>query len=243
MIRKAKAGATSKTRPISPSSNPSKPAPEQDTKNSLMLLQRNHAPAPTSLYSFHSMAPTIDERATGFFCTHYIVDMDMSPGTSAGYGIDDNLSNCMKAVGLAALASASHAPELKQEVSSFPVIPSDSGLRSEFQEIFRARKASPARAVIFQSTLLSDFVSWLMGFFPSVLLKSDSRFSFLSQESISSPLRAFIFVSGATYADFKISSGEQTVSICHSTNQFCFGVSCGCQERQYLASHHAAGDF
>ncbi|CAD6574885.1 MAG: hypothetical protein ASARMPRED_006961 [Alectoria sarmentosa] len=63
------------------------------------------------------MAPTIDERATGFFCTNYIVDMDTSPGTSAGYGIDDNLSNCMKAVGLAALASAAHAPELIQQAN------------------------------------------------------------------------------------------------------------------------------
>ena len=136
MIRKARAKATSKTISFSPSFNPSTSAPEQDTKNSLMLLRPNHARAPTSLYSFHSMAPTIDERATGFFCTNYIVDMDTSPGTSAGYGIDENLSNCMKAVGLAALASAAHAPELMQQVRSFPAIPSDSGLRFEFQEIF-----------------------------------------------------------------------------------------------------------
>lgn len=125
MIRKAKAKATSKTISISPSSNPSKPASEQDTKNSLMLLQPNHAPAPTSLYSFYSMAPTIDERATGFFCTNYIVDMEKSPANSTSYRIDDNLSDCMKAVGLAALASAAHAPELIQQVRSFPVIPSD----------------------------------------------------------------------------------------------------------------------
>ncbi|KAF6221981.1 hypothetical protein HO133_001949 [Letharia lupina] len=61
------------------------------------------------------MAPTIDEKATGFFVTNYIINMDRRPGNSAGYRMDDNLSNCMKAVGLAALASAAHAPELVQE--------------------------------------------------------------------------------------------------------------------------------
>lgn len=72
------------------------------------------------------MAPTIDERATGFFFTNYIVDMDKRPGNSAGYEIDDKLSNCMKAVGLAALASAVHAPQLLQEVSPIRAAFSDS---------------------------------------------------------------------------------------------------------------------
>ena len=61
------------------------------------------------------MAPTIDERATGFFVSNYVFETDRHPGNSAGYGIDDNLANCMKAVGLASLASAAHAPELIKE--------------------------------------------------------------------------------------------------------------------------------
>lgn len=117
VIRKAKAKAASKSRSVSPgpkSSTP--PPPDQDTENSLILVRRNDAPTPPSLKSSYSMAPTVDERATGFFFTNYIVDLDRRPGNSAGYGIDDNLLNCMKAVGLAALASAAHAPELIQEV-------------------------------------------------------------------------------------------------------------------------------
>lgn len=118
VIRKAKAKAASKSRSVSPgpkSSTP--PPPDQDTENSLILVRRNDAPTPPSLKSSYSMAPTVDERATGFFFTNYIVDLDRRPGNSAGYGIDDNLLNCMKAVGLAALASAAHAPELIQEAN------------------------------------------------------------------------------------------------------------------------------
>lgn len=61
------------------------------------------------------MAPTIDEIATGFFFTNYILDVDRRPGNFAGYEINDNLSSCMKAVGLATLASTVNAPELIQE--------------------------------------------------------------------------------------------------------------------------------
>lgn len=128
VIRKAKAKAASRRRSIPPRSNPSTPAREQDKENSLMLVRRDHAPASTFLNNFYSMAPTIDERAIGFFFTNYVIDIDVRPSNSAGYGIDENLSNSMKAVALAALASAAHAPELKREVRSFGVALSDSRL-------------------------------------------------------------------------------------------------------------------
>ena len=125
VVRKAKAKAASKSRSASPGFKsstppppppPQSPFPEHDRESSLILGRRNDSPNPTPSNSYYSMAPTIDEKATGFFVTNYIINMDRRPGNSAGYRMDDNLSNCMKAVGLAALASAAHAPELVQEV-------------------------------------------------------------------------------------------------------------------------------
>ena len=118
VIRKAKAKAASKSRSVSPGFKPSTPPPPppQDTEDPLILVRQNDTPTPNPLISYHLMAPTIDERATSFFFTNYIVDMDKRPGSSGGYEIDDNLLDCMKAVGLAALASAAHAPKLIQEV-------------------------------------------------------------------------------------------------------------------------------
>ena len=115
VIRKAKAKAAFRSRSVSPRPRSSTPAPVQDSEKCLTLVPRNHAPVSTSLHSGLSISPTIDERATGFFFTNYIIDMGNCPGNSVGYGIDDNLANCMKAVGLAALASAAHAPELIKE--------------------------------------------------------------------------------------------------------------------------------
>ena len=75
------------------------------------------------------MAPSIDERATGFFFTNYIVD------TGSPLGVDDNLLICMKAVGLAGLSSAAHAPQLEQEVREFEVTFPDSGFQSEISDV------------------------------------------------------------------------------------------------------------
>ncbi len=115
VIRKAKAKAASKSRSASPGFKPPTPPP-QDPDDSLILVRRNDIPTSKSLISYYSIAPTIDEKATSFFFTNYVVDMDKRPGNFAGYEIDDNLSDCMKAVGLAALAYAAHAPALIQEV-------------------------------------------------------------------------------------------------------------------------------
>ena len=65
---------------------------------------------------YYSISSTIDERAMAFFSTHYIVDAESRPSNFAGYAIDDNLSSCMKAVGLAAMASTTHSRELIKEV-------------------------------------------------------------------------------------------------------------------------------
>ena len=51
-----------------------------------------------------------------FFSTHYIVGAESCPGNFPGYAMDDNLSSCMKAVGLAAMASTTHHGELIREV-------------------------------------------------------------------------------------------------------------------------------
>ena len=115
VIRKAKAKAASKDRSTPPGPKASTQVVEQDTKESLMLVPRKQTHTPPSSTSYRSLAPTIDELATGFFSANYILGIDRCSGNSAGYRIDDNLADCMKAVGLAALASAAHAPELVKE--------------------------------------------------------------------------------------------------------------------------------
>lgn len=119
VIRKAKAKAASKSRSVSPGAKPSTPPPpplssEQDIEDSFILGRRNDAPTPKPAISYCSMAPTIDERAVGFFFINFIIDTDSRSGDSAGYRLDDNLLICVKAVGLAALSSAAHAPGLVQ---------------------------------------------------------------------------------------------------------------------------------
>lgn len=182
VIKKAKAKAASRSRSDSPASIDSNAAPKQDTEKSLTLVRQNHAPVLTPLNSYHSMAPTIDEVATGFFFTNYILDVDRCPDNSAGYEIDDNLSNCMKAVGLATLASAAHAPELIQEVRLFRLAPSDSGFLPDFQEIFGAGNPSPppqpGGCNLF-TVHYSSTSSWLISFLALGLLpKTTSRILF-----------------------------------------------------------------
>lgn len=176
VIRKAKAKAAYRSRSVSPGSKPSTPAPEQDTEKPLILVKQSHSPVPTSLNPYHSMAPTIDEIATGFFFTNYILDVDRRPGNSAGYEINDNLSSCMKAVGLATLASTANAPELIQEVRLFGAAPSDSGLLPAFQEMFGAeRRPLQPGSCSFSLYITLQLLSWLMGFLALVFLpKSES---------------------------------------------------------------------
>lgn len=139
VIRKAKAKATSKSRSGSPGPNSSKPlppprtSPEQNIEKFLILVPRNDTPATQPAISYYSMAPTIDERATGFFFTNYIIEANSHSGNSAGYRIDENLLICMKAVGLAGLSSAAHAPGLVQEVRGFEVAFLDSVFLLKFR--------------------------------------------------------------------------------------------------------------
>lgn len=142
VIRKAKAKAAPKSglaspgsKDSTPSTAPAPPPSEQDIDNSLVLVRRNDAPTLQPTISYYSMAPSIDERATGFFFTNYIVDMGSRPGYSAGYKVDDSLLSCMKAVGLAGLSSASHAPELEREVRDYKVTFPDSKFQSEVSDV------------------------------------------------------------------------------------------------------------
>ena len=126
VIRKAKAKAAPKSGLAPPGSKHSTPPPalppsEQDIDNSLILVRRDDTPTLQPTISFYSMVPSIDERATGFFFTNYIVDMGGRLGYSAGYKVDDNLLLCMKAVGLAGLSRTAHAPELEREVREYKV--------------------------------------------------------------------------------------------------------------------------
>ena len=91
-------------------------APQKDPESSLSSVRWNNDPGPPYLNMYRSITSTIDERAMAFFSTHYIVDAESRPGNFAGYAIDDNLSSCMKAVALAAMASTTHSRELIREV-------------------------------------------------------------------------------------------------------------------------------
>jgi len=70
--------------------------------------------------SIFSLAPTIEDRATGFFVTNYVIGAD---GPSRGHldyfadiarsqALGDGLIECVKAVGLAGYAHSVHAPSL-----------------------------------------------------------------------------------------------------------------------------------
>ena len=165
VIKKAKAKVASKSKSDSPAFIDSTPAPEQKPEKSLILVRQNRAPVLTPSNLYHSMAPTIDEIATGFFFTNYILDVDRCPGNSAGYEIDDTLSNCMKAVGLITLANAVHAPELIQEVrfgGSFRL-----GISAKVPGDLSGENPPPTPAAggcNFFTVHYSSTLSWLMNF-------------------------------------------------------------------------------
>ena len=117
VIKKAK--GASRSSPVLSAPSSLTIAPQKDTKSSFTSVRWNSGPGPPCLNMYYSISSTIDERAMGFFSTHYIVDAASRPGNFAGYAIDDSLSSCMKAVGLAAMASTTHSRELIREVRSF----------------------------------------------------------------------------------------------------------------------------
>ncbi|KAH6711136.1 hypothetical protein DL95DRAFT_419426 [Leptodontidium sp. 2 PMI_412] len=99
---------------------------------SLEIIQREDAPL-----SVFSLAPTIEERATGFFVANFVLGMS---GPSKGYldyltdvtrtqVLDDGLLSSMRAVGLAGYAHSVHAPSL---------------LKNARYEYYRALKATNA---------------------------------------------------------------------------------------------------
>lgn len=145
VIRKAK--GASRSSPVLSAPSSLTIAPEQDTESSLSSVRRNNDPSAPHLNTYYSIASTIDERAMGFFSTHYIVDTAYGPGNFAGYAIDDNLSSCMKAVGLAAMASTTHCRELIREVRYLGERSSDGKFQGGSQEMFPKRAKDPASSI------------------------------------------------------------------------------------------------
>jgi len=91
-----------------------------DSGNLFETVRREGHYYPTSQPPTFSMAPTIEERATGFFFSNFVISVD---GPSRGYldhlenvyntdDMDDNLLASMKAVGLAGYSHVAHAPQL-----------------------------------------------------------------------------------------------------------------------------------
>jgi Fungal specific transcription factor domain len=99
---------------IAPQDNAGLDSPE----TSLEIVQQQDSP----LFVEYALAPTLEDRATGFFVFHYVIGPD---GPSKGYlsnmvdlareqTLEDSLMTAMKAVGLAAYAHTARAPSLLQ---------------------------------------------------------------------------------------------------------------------------------
>jgi len=112
VVRKFKAKEARKQAALELSLPVSVPA-EEDRSLEIVRQQDPH------LSSFQ-LAPTVDDLATGFFISNYVID-NTHPArgyldpieTMPRFGhFDEGLLSCMKAVGLAGFAHASHAPHL-----------------------------------------------------------------------------------------------------------------------------------
>jgi hypothetical protein len=91
-----------------------------DSENFFEVVQREDRHFPTFLPPTFSIAPTIEERATGFFFSNFVIGVH---GPTRGHldhleklyntdDMDDNLLASMKAVGLAGYSHVAHAPQL-----------------------------------------------------------------------------------------------------------------------------------
>src|ERR1700722_18210429 len=91
-----------------------------DQGNIFEIAQREDHQFPTFLPSTFSIAPTIEERATGFFFTNFVIGVK---GPTRGHldhlenvyntdDMDDNLLASVKSVGLAGYSHVAHAPQL-----------------------------------------------------------------------------------------------------------------------------------
>ncbi|MCJ1397563.1 hypothetical protein MMC11_000757 [Xylographa trunciseda] len=90
--------------------SPSTPS-EQDAPSPLELIRHQTVIASAPLSYSQTLAPTIDERATGYFFTNYVVGAD-GPWDHI---VDDNMATSIKALGLAGFSNAAHAPNLMIE--------------------------------------------------------------------------------------------------------------------------------
>jgi hypothetical protein len=91
-----------------------------DSGNFFEIVLREDHYFPTFRPSTFSIAPTIEERATGFFFSNFVISVR---GPTRGHldyleniyntdDMDDNLLSSMKAVGLAGYSHVAHAPQL-----------------------------------------------------------------------------------------------------------------------------------
>ena len=78
----------------------------------------SHLSTPGHVLSTYCPIPSLDQHAQGFFFANYVMD-DSSP---TYYHLDANLSNCLKAVGLAGMASAHRSANMDREASKQYII-------------------------------------------------------------------------------------------------------------------------
>ncbi|MCJ1420027.1 hypothetical protein MMC32_006383 [Xylographa parallela] len=113
---KAKAKAASRSRFQAPPSKSSLPdltwspstASVQDVQTSSELDHHQPLFSPRPLSYSYNLAPTLGERATGYFFNHYVVGAD-GPWDHI---LNDNMLTSIKALGLAGFSHAAHAPNV-----------------------------------------------------------------------------------------------------------------------------------
>ena len=107
VMKKAKAKAA-----LQPEVASSARATGADTTTPAELLLHQDTMSQPSLALIHNLAPTIDERATGWFFSNYVIGIDGPARASWVQEIDGHLLTSMKAVGLAGFSHTAHAPDL-----------------------------------------------------------------------------------------------------------------------------------
>jgi hypothetical protein len=117
VIRKAKAREVSKIKQVSTTS-----ANHSQVGSPTVAAERNDRFA-VSLTSFHSLTPTVEERAIGFFFSNLVTNLfgpsqdslDYIPALSNKNDMDEHLFASMRAVGLAGFSNVVNSPELMKE--------------------------------------------------------------------------------------------------------------------------------
>ncbi|OCL13485.1 hypothetical protein AOQ84DRAFT_310494 [Glonium stellatum] len=121
---KTKAIARRNQGPIKPPAaiSPQIPGDSMQVSRSRSWLRPQNDSSTPSLSSFSSLSPTIDEQAMTFFLSTYATGIDGDSAAASpyradlsDYGFDHVVATCMKALGLAGVATVSHHPGLMME--------------------------------------------------------------------------------------------------------------------------------